>query len=76
MRLGRRHDVVESTLLEMLYKLERRGDELLRLRQAVTLGDTLVERTGIDTDANGRTRLTSRIDHGVDALPVTNVRQG
>ena len=32
MRLGRKHDLVESTLLEMLYKLERRGDELLRLR--------------------------------------------
>ncbi|VWL91002.1 Uncharacterised protein [Collinsella intestinalis] len=73
MRLSRKHDVVESALLEVLYKLERRGNKLLRLRQVVPLGDTFVERTGIDTDANGRTRLTSRIDHSVDALPVTDV---
>ena len=57
----------------MLDEALARHHELFGLREVVALGDILLKRTGIDTDANRTARGTRSIDHSVDLGPIADI---
>ena len=57
----------------MPHKALARHHELLGLRKLVALGDILLERAGVDADANRTARGTRSIDHRVNLGPIADI---
>ena len=72
-RLERDLHIVEVQLLEHAYVLHRGRNERLRRNATVLRQHLVIERTGVDADADGDAPLTCRRNHLLDALRSADV---
>ena len=73
MGLGGKHDVGKAAVLKVPHKALTRHHELLGLRKLAALGDILLERAGVDTDANRTARSAGGVDDGIDLSPIADI---
>ena len=73
MGLGGKHDVGKAAVFKMLDKTLARHHELFGLREVIALGDILLKRTGVDTDANRTARSAGGVDNGIDLSPIADI---
>lgn len=73
MGLGRKHNVRKAAVLKVLDEALARHHELFGLREVVALGDILLKRTSVDTDANCAARSTRGIDDSIDLGPIADI---
>ena len=73
MGLGRKHNVRKAAVLKVLDEALARHHELFGLREVFALGDILLKRTSVDTDANCAARSTRGIDDSIDLGPIADI---
>ena len=73
MGLGRKHNVRKAAVFKMLDETLARHHELFGLREVIALGDILLKRAGVNTNANCAPSGASSINHRVNLGPIADI---